>query len=50
MHTERKTVYGHQIVVCILRCEKTILHFDMILHNKNILNKTDIALKVISVN
>jgi len=46
-HTERKTVFGHQVVVCILRCGKHTLPFEMILYNKKTLNKIEIAMKVI---
>jgi hypothetical protein len=46
-HTERKSVFGHQIVVCILKCGKTKLPFDMILYNKKTSNKINIALEVI---
>lgn len=46
-HTDRKTVFGHQIVVCILKCGKKEFPFDMILYNKNTLSKIEIALKII---
>jgi hypothetical protein len=46
-HTDRKTVFGHQIVVCILKCGKKEFPFDMILYNKNTSSKVEIALKVI---
>jgi hypothetical protein len=46
-HTDRKTVFGHQIVVCILKCGKKELPFDMVLYNKKTASKIEIALKVI---
>jgi len=46
-HTDRVTVYGHQILVCILKCGKKEFPFDMILYTKNTSSKIEIALKVI---
>jgi hypothetical protein len=46
-HTDGKTVYGHQIVVCILKCGKKEFPFDMILYNKNTESKIEIALEII---
>jgi hypothetical protein len=46
-HTVGKTVCGHQIVVCNLKCGGTIVPFEMILYNKKTSSKIDIAKKVI---
>lgn len=46
-HTDRITIYGHQILVCILKCGDKEFPFDMILYTKDTLSKIELALKVI---
>jgi hypothetical protein len=46
-HTENKRVYGHQIVVAILKCGKFTLPYDMIVYNKDVKSKIDIATDII---
>jgi hypothetical protein len=47
-HTEKKSVYGHQIVVTILKCGKTVLPFAMNLYEKEVESKISIAQKIIT--
>jgi hypothetical protein len=46
-HTKGKSVFGHQIVVGILKCGKTKIPIEIVLYNKKIETKIDIAKRII---
>jgi hypothetical protein len=47
-HTEKKSVYGHQMVVCILRCGKTTVPYYITLYDKTVESKISIAARIIT--
>lgn len=46
-HLKRKTVYGHQFVTVMLRCEKLVLPYDIILYQKDEMSKIELAQKAL---
>lgn len=46
-HLKQKTVYGHQLVTVMLRCENVVLPYSIVIYNKATMSKIEIAKRII---
>lgn len=47
-HLKGKTVYGHQLVTVMLSCDNLVLPFTMLLYDKTVMSKIQMAIEVIT--